>query len=183
MSSEVLPIAGPRETWRVLWREIRRLPVLSVVAAVVINGASAAGLVAPWALGALVDDISGDADRSAVVRVVLLIGGAALVSGVLTAIGVTLIARVGETVLARIRENVLDRVLQLPAPALDKIRTGDLLSRVGDDVASVAAALTEIGPVLLSATLTIVLTGAGMFALDWRLGRAGLLSRPMYLLA
>ena len=183
MSSEVLPIAGPRETWRVLWREIRRLPVLSVVAAVVITGASAAGLVAPWALGVLVDDISGDADRSAVVRVVLLIGGAALVSGVLTAVGVTLIARVGETVLARIRENVLDRVLQLPAPALDKIRTGDLLSRVGDDVASVAAALTEIGPVLLSATLTIVLTGAGMFALDWRLGLAGLLAMPMYLLA
>ncbi|GAA1558549.1 ABC transporter ATP-binding protein [Kribbella sancticallisti] len=183
MSSEVLPIAGSKETWRVLWQEIRRLKMLSVVAAVVITGASAAGLVAPWALGVLVDDISGDADRSAVVRVVLLIGGAALLSGVLTAVGVTLVARVGETVLARIREQVVDRVLRLPAPALDKIRTGDLLSRVGDDVASVAAALTEIGPVLLSASLTIVLTGAGMFALDWRLGLAGLLATPMYLLA
>jgi ATP-binding cassette subfamily C protein len=115
--------------------------------------------------------------------VVVLIGGAALLSGVLTALGVTLIARVGETVLARIREQVLDRVLHLPAPVLDKIRTGDLLSRVGDDVASVAAALTQLGPVLLAASLTIVLTAGGMFALDWRLGLAGLLSLPMYLLA
>jgi ATP-binding cassette subfamily C protein len=179
----LLPIAGPRATWAVLWQEIRRLPGLSVVAAVVITVASAAGLVAPWALGVLVDDIAGGADRSAVVRVVALIGGAALVSGVLTAVGVTLVARVGETVLARIREKVIDRALQLPAPVLDKVRTGDLLSRVGDDVASVAAALTEVGPALLSASLTIVLTTVGMFALDWRLGLAGLLALPMYVWA
>ncbi|WP_460650919.1 ABC transporter ATP-binding protein [Kribbella endophytica] len=180
---ELLPIAGPRTTWSVLWREIRQLPGTSLVAALVITVASAAGLVAPWALGMLVDDIASGADRSAVVRVVLLIGIGALVSGALTTIGVTLVARVGETVLARLREKVLDRVLQLPAPVLDKVRTGDLLSRVGDDVSSVAAALTEIGPVLLSATLTIILTAAGLFALDWRLGVAGLLSMPMYLWA
>ncbi|GAB3823378.1 ABC transporter ATP-binding protein [Kribbella italica] len=159
------------------------MPGTSLVAALVITVASAAGLVAPWALGVLVDDIANGADRSAVVRVVLLIGIGALVSGALTALGVTLVARVGETVLARLREKVLDRVLQLPAPVLDKVRTGDLLSRVGDDVSSVAAALTEIGPVLLSATLTIILTAAGLFALDWRLGVAGLLSMPMYLWA
>ncbi|HET6297354.1 MAG TPA: ABC transporter ATP-binding protein [Kribbella sp.] len=183
MSSELLPIAGAKATWIVLWQEIRRLPGRSVLAAVVITVASAAGLVAPWALGVLVDDIAAGSDESAVVRVVLLIGGAALVAGVLTAVGVTLVARVGETVLARLREKVMDRVLQLPTPVLEKVRTGDLLSRVGDDVSAVAAALTEVGPVLLSATLTIVLTAAGLFALDWRLGLAGLLSLPMYLLA
>ncbi|MGW7683274.1 ABC transporter ATP-binding protein [Kribbella sp. NPDC054772] len=176
----LLPIAGPRATWAVLWREIRRLPVLSVVAALVITGASAAGLVAPWALGVLIDNIG---DKSAIVRVVLLIALAAVLAGVLTALGVTLVARVGETVLARIREQVLDRVLQLPAPVLEKVRTGDLLSRVGGDVASVASALTEVGPSVLGATLTIVLTAVGMFALDWRLGLAGLLAVPMHFLA
>lgn len=176
----LLPIAGPRATWAVLWRELRRLPVLSVVAAVVITGASAAGLVAPWALGVLIDNIG---DKSAIVRVVVMIAVAAVLSGVLTALGVTLVARVGETVLARIREQVLDRVLQLPAPVLEKVRTGDLLSRVGDDVAAVASALTEVGPSVLGAALTIVLTVGGMFALDWRLGLAGLLAVPMYYLA
>lgn len=179
----LLPIAGPRATWGVLWREIRRLPVLSVVAALVITGASAAGLVAPWALGVLIDNIGNMADKAAVVRVVVLIGLAAVLAGVLTALGVTLVARVGETVLARIREQVLDRVLQLPAPVLEKVRTGDLLSRVGDDVASVASALTEVGPSVLGAALTIVLTVGGMFALDWRLGLAGMLAVPMYYLA
>jgi ATP-binding cassette, subfamily C, bacterial len=182
-TSELLPIAGPRATWIVLWREIRRLRVLSLVAAAVVTVGSAAGLVAPWALGVLVDDVSSGASGTAVTRVVVLIGGAALMTGVLTTFGVLLIARVGETVLARIREQVLDRVLHLPAPVLDRIRTGDLLSRVGDDVASVATALTQVGPVLLAASLTIVLTAAGMFALDWRLGLAGLLAVPMYVMA
>ncbi|MGW6278345.1 ABC transporter ATP-binding protein [Kribbella sp. NPDC055071] len=179
----LLPIAGPRATWAVLWQEIRRQPVLSVVAALVITGASAAGLVAPWALGVLVDDVSGGADNTAIVKVVLLIGVAALLAGALTALGVTLVARVGETVLARIREKVLDRALQLPAPVLEKVRMGDLLSRVGDDVASVASALTEVGPAVLGAMLTILLTVVGMFALDWRLGLAGLLAVPLYVAA
>ncbi|MFC9688343.1 ABC transporter ATP-binding protein [Kribbella sp. NPDC056951] len=179
----LLPIAGPRATWALLWSEIRKLPGLSIIAAVVITGGSAAGLVAPWALGALVDDISNGGDRSAIVKVVLLIGGAAVLAGLLTALGVMLVARVGETVLARIREKVLDRALQLPAPVLDKVRTGDLLSRVGDDVATVATALTDVGPKLIGAALTIVLTAGGMFVLDWRLGLAGLLSLPMYILA
>jgi len=178
----LLPVAGPRATWAVLWSELRRLPGLSLTAAVVITGGSAAGLVAPWALGVLVDDISAG-DRSAILKVVLLIGCAAVLSGLLTALGVTLVARVGETVLARIRERVLDRALQLPAPVLDKVRTGDLLSRVGDDVSAVASALTEVGPAMLGASLTILLTAAGLIALDWRLGLAGLLAVPMYVLA
>ncbi|GAA1572221.1 ABC transporter ATP-binding protein [Kribbella hippodromi] len=179
----LLPVAGPRATWSVLWQELRKRPWLSLLAALVITGASVAGLVAPWALGALVDAIAGGGDKHAIVRVVLMIGLAAALGGVLTALGVTLVARVGETVLARIRERVLDRVLQLPAPTLEKVRTGDLLSRVGDDVASVASALTEVGPSVLGAALTILLTVGGMFALDWRLGLAGLLAVPMYFLA
>ena len=55
-------------------------------------------------------------------------------------------AMVGETVLARIREKVIDRVLQLPAPVLDKVRTGDLLSRVGDDVASMTKSCSRPSP-------------------------------------
>jgi ATP-binding cassette, subfamily C, bacterial len=43
--------------------------------------------------------------------------------------------------------------------------------------------ITDTAPVLVSALLTVVLTVAGLFALDWRLGLAGLTALPMYLLA
>ena len=78
---------------------------------------------------------------------------------------------------------MLDRALHLPSAALERFGTGDLLARVGDDVSVVTAAITTTGPGLVSALLTVVLTGAGLFALDWRLGLAGLLSVPAYLLA
>ena len=181
--SVLLPIASARVTAAALWAEVRRLPWLCVATAVTAVAASAGGLVAPWVLGDLVDDIAAGAGHTVVVRAGALIAVAALATGLFTALSAALLSRLGETVLARLRERVLDRMLHLPAPTLDKVGSGDLLSRVGDDVSVVTTALVTTGPALSSALLTIVLTGAGMFALDWRLGIAGLVAAPMYVLA
>jgi ATP-binding cassette subfamily C protein len=179
----LLPIASPRRTAAALWQEVRALPLLSTATALTSVAASAAGLVAPWVLGGLVDDIAEGADRGDVVAAGVVIAVAALLAGVLTALSATLVSRLGETVLARLRERVLDRTLHLPAATLDKVRPGDLLSRVGDDVAAVTTAIGTTGPTLAAALLTVVLTGGGMFALDWRLGLAGLVAAPFYVLA
>nr|MDT0660422.1 ABC transporter ATP-binding protein [Micromonospora sp. DSM 115978] len=178
-----LPIAPPGQTWAVLWAEMRKLPGAVVVAVLVVLAASAAGLVPPWVLGRFVDDLSQHPVGADLTGPVALIAGAALVGGVLTGFGAVLVARVGETVLARLRERVMDRALHLPTTALERFGTGDLLSRVGDDVSIVTTAIATTGPALLSALLTVALTGVGLFALDWRLGLAGLLSAPMYVLA
>ena len=181
--SELLPIAPAKRTAAALWTEVRALPVLSTFTALAAVTASAAGLVAPWVLGLLVDDISTGADRGDVVTYAAIIGGAALLTGVLAGLSAVLISRLGETVLARLRERVLDRTLHLPATTLDKVKSGDLLSRVGDDVSVVTTAIGQTGPTLAAALLTVVLTGGGMFALDWRLGLAGLAAVPFYVLA
>ncbi|MDG4766015.1 ABC transporter ATP-binding protein [Solwaraspora sp. WMMD406] len=178
-----LPIASAGRTWAVLGTEFRRLPGLSLSALLVVLAASAAGLVAPWVLGELVDDIRAGAGTDRVVRAVVLVTVAATVGAVLTGLGAALVARSGETVLARLRERVLDRALHLPSGTLERIGTGDLLARVGDDVSVVTRVITETAPVLVSALLTVVLTVGGLFALDWRLGLAGLVAVPMYLLA
>jgi ATP-binding cassette subfamily C protein len=181
--SELLPIASAKRTAAALWTEIRALPVLSTLTALTAIAASAAGLVAPWVLGDLVDGIAAGADRGDVLTYAAIIGGAALLAGVLTGLSAVLISRLGETILARLRERVLDRTLHLPAPTLDKVSSGDLLSRVGDDVSVVTTAIGQTGPTLAAALLTVVLTGGGMFALDWRLGLAGLAAAPFYVLA
>ena len=181
--SELLPIASAKRTAGALWAEIRALPALSLVTALTAVAASGAGLVAPWVLGDLVDEIADGADQGDIVITAVLIGAAALLAGVLTALSAVLISRLGETVLARLRERVLDRTLHLPAATLDKVKSGDLLSRVGDDVSVVTTAIGQTGPTLAAALVTIVLTGGGMFALDWRLGLAGLAAAPFYVLA
>ncbi|MGH3760560.1 ABC transporter ATP-binding protein [Actinophytocola sp.] len=131
----------------------------------------------------MIDDIAAGAARTSVLWAAGVIATAAAVAGVLTGVSAALLARLGETVLAGLRERVVDRALHLRAATLDKVGAGDLRSRVGDDVSVVTTALVSTGPALASALLTILLTGAGMFALDWRLGLAGLVAAPMYVLA
>ncbi|MFY1638102.1 ABC transporter ATP-binding protein [Solwaraspora sp. WMMB335] len=181
--SPLLPTASTRRTWSTLWAEFRRLPGLTVTAAVALVSANACALVAPWVLGWLVDAVLAGGDRRQVLGAAGIIAVAALLAGVLTALAGALLARLGETVLARLRERVIHRALHLPAATLDRTGTGDLVSRASDDVSVVANAITTTGPELTGASIAVVLTGAGLFVLDWRFGLAGLLAVPMYVLA
>ncbi|MEU8240227.1 ABC transporter ATP-binding protein [Actinoplanes missouriensis] len=183
MSRMLLPTATPRETWAATRAEFARLPGLTAAAVVLLVGASATGLVAPWVLGRLVDDVIAGAGTGQVLGRVAVIAAAAIVGGLLTAAGAAVFARLGETVLARLRERVVDRALHLPSATLERTGTGDLVARTGDDVAVVANAITGGGPMFVGALLSIVLTAAGLFALDWRLGLAGLAAAPGYALS
>ncbi|MEU9508621.1 ABC transporter ATP-binding protein [Micromonospora sp. NPDC048170] len=180
---QLLPTATARQTWAALRAEFARLPWLSTAAGTLLVAAAATGLVAPWMLGRLVDDVIAGADTSQIVAWAGVIAGAAALAGLLTAVGAAVAARLGETVLARLRERVLDRALHLPSATLERAGTGDLVARAGDDVAVVTNVISASGPALLGALLSIVLTAAGLFALDWRLGLAGLAAAPAYALA
>ncbi|HWS31413.1 MAG TPA: ABC transporter ATP-binding protein [Actinoplanes sp.] len=181
--NELLPVAGTRETWRAFGAEFARMPRLSATAVALLVGASAGLLVAPWVLGRLVDAVIAGAGLREVIGHAVVIAAAAVAGGLLTAAGAAVAARLGETVVARLREKVLDRALHLPTATLERTGTGDLVARAGDDVAVVANMLTGSGPALAGALLSVVLTAAGLFALDWRLGLAGLAAAPGYALA
>ncbi|MBQ1041680.1 MULTISPECIES: ABC transporter ATP-binding protein [unclassified Micromonospora] len=179
----LLPTATARRTWTTLGAEFRRRPGLSAAATAVLVAAATGGLVAPWVLGRLVDDVIADAPVSRIAGRVAVIAAAAVLTGLLTAAGAALASRLGETVLARLRERVLDRALHLPSATLERAGTGDLLARVGDDVAVVTNVIAVSGPAFVGALLSVVLTVFGLVALDWRLGLAGLVAAPAYALA
>ena len=60
-------------------------------------------------------------------------------------------AGLGEPMLAELRERVVERALRLPAERVERAGRGDLLSRVGDDVAAVAEAVVSALPALAGA--------------------------------
>jgi ATP-binding cassette subfamily C protein len=180
---KLLPTATARQTWATLRAEFARLPALSAAAVTLLVAAAATGLVAPWVLGRLVDDVIAAAGTPRIVAWAGVIAGAAVLAGLLTAAGAAVAARLGETVLARLRERVLDRALHLPSATLERAGTGDLVARAGDDVAVVTNVIATSGPAFLGALLSIALTALGLFALDWRLGLAGLVAAPAYALA
>lgn len=182
-SRDLLPVATARRTWQLLKTQLIEHPGSVVWALVVVAAATASGLVAPWMLGVLVDVVDGGGDPSALWPIVAILTGAAILSAVLTGYGSVLVARVGNVIVARLRERVLHKTLHLPTATAERIGTGDLLSRVGDDVSEVAEGFTMIGPQVVTSLLMVLLTGAGLFALDWRLGLAGLVAIPAYGLA
>lgn len=183
MSSELLPIASSGTTARLLLRLVgeHRAAATGPLVAFVI--ASLASLVPPWVLGGIVDDVRAGAEPDRIVRGAILIGVAALVGGLFTWLAVALLARCAEPALATLREEVLDRALHLDAGRLESAGAGDLLSRVGDDVRTVTESLDEVVPLVVSSALAVALTAAGLFALDWRLGLAGLVAAPVYVIA
>ncbi|WP_205474351.1 ABC transporter ATP-binding protein [Nocardioides sp. SYSU D00038] len=175
-----LPVSTAREAARLTGALVlRRRGVLTAcVTAFVVQGL--AGLVAPWMLGRIVDVVRDGGPRDDLVAAVAWILGAAVVGGLSTVLATVLLARVAEPALADLREQVVDRALHLDSAELEAAGSGDLLSRVGDDVRLVASSFSDVVPFLVNAVLAVVLTAGGLFALDWRLGLAGLVAGPFY---
>ncbi|WP_250009577.1 ABC transporter ATP-binding protein [Actinoplanes sp. M2I2] len=178
-----LPIATPRQTWIWLCSQLRvhRLDAAFTVATGL--GAAAASVVPVTALGLLVDLVRDGAASTALVPIGLLVAGIALLGGIAAGATTTLVSRLGERILANLREQTVGVALRLPATTLDRAGRGDLLARVGADVAAVGAAAAEVLPTVISALFLALLSVIAMFGLDWRLGLAGVAAMPAYLVA
>ncbi len=76
---------------------------------------------------------------------------------------------------------MLGRALQLPAERIERTSTGDLVSRLSDDVRTVSDGLKGVVPVIANAAVAVVFASAGVLTLDWRLGLAMLCAAPVYI--
>lgn len=174
-----LPTATGRRTAAVLWDALRGRRIVLVLAAVFAGVAAALELIAPATLGRVVDDITNDSAfplwNYALLIIVSVVGG-----GALQIVGVLLAARSFERILAGLRERLVATALRLPQQRVERSGTGDLISRASDDVAQVSQALQQVVPVLSSTIFTLLLTIAGMSALDWRFGIVLVVMLPVY---
>lgn len=142
--------------------------------------AAAASILPIYLLGTLVDRVRDGGPASGIATLAGVIALAALAGGLGTGLSTYLTTRLGEHTLAELREAVLGRALHLPATLIEESGRGDLLSRVGPDVAVVARAVSQVLPTILNGLFLGVVTLVGMTSLDWRLGLAGALALPAY---
>ena len=178
--AEALPLASARESLAVLWpllRERRGFLLLVGLAGLV---GSVAGLVAPWVIGWLVDVLPDAEDGTVVLVGAGAIAAAGVVGALCTWAGQTWLARLTEPTVARLRERVMDRSLRLGAAQMERTETGDLVSRVAEDAREISQAATTVIPLVVQSLFTVVVSGVGLVAVDWRLGLVGLVALPMY---
>jgi len=178
-----LPVATPGQTGGWLLAQLRARGLELAVTLAVGLIAATASVVPVTALGRLVDLVRGGAHPAALFPIALVVVAAALISGIASGATTALVSRLGERILATLREETVGIALRLPATVLDRAGRGDLLSRVGADVAAIGTAAAEVLPTVISAVLLAALSVTAMFSLDWRLGLAGLAVMPLYLAA
>ena len=182
MTRRILDTASAGDAWGVARRLLaprRGVLVLSGLAFCVVGLAQ---LVAPWLMGRTVDVVLSDGDASTIGWYAVAIGAAAAVVGVASIAAQGTLARAAEPALAELREEVVDHVLHLDHQRVEEAGVGDLVSRVGDDVRTIGRSLDAVVPTMIGSAVSVVFTVGGLVALDWRLGLAGLVAAPAYVL-
>ncbi|MFD9366183.1 ABC transporter ATP-binding protein [Streptomyces sp. NPDC060020] len=172
-----------REATRWVTAHCREVPWLTA-ATVLTTVAGAALQVLPLLLlGQVVDGVVAGESRSILVTTGVLMVAAALLGAAATALSTYLVGRLGADLLARLREGAVRAVLGMPSARIEQVGRGDVLSRVGDDVAVLSRGIRTAVPTVFSAGVLVVIATLGMFGLDWRLGLAGAGALPAYALA
>ncbi|MFF7867741.1 ABC transporter ATP-binding protein [Streptomyces qaidamensis] len=172
-----------REAARWVAGHCRAMPGLSAATVLTTVAGAALQVLPVLLLGRVVDGVVGGEDRSVLVTIGVLIGAAALLGAAATAVSTYLIGRLGADLLARLREGAVRAVLGMPSARIEQVGRGDVLSRVGDDVAVISKGIRTAVPTVFSAGVLVVIATLGMFGLDWRLGLAGAGALPAYALA
>ncbi|MGZ8177401.1 ABC transporter ATP-binding protein [Williamsia sp. SKLECPSW1] len=178
-----LPVATWRRTLRWFADDLRRRPALLGGAIVVGLAAAAVSVVPIYVLGSLIDRVREGSPASDVVVPAIVIAVTVVLGGLGTGVAGYLVQRLGETSLADLRETVMDRAVRLPVGMVDAAGRGDLLSRVGADVAAVTQAVSQVLPTMINGIFLGLLTLTSMTGVDWRLGLAAALSIPAYVAA
>ncbi|MDA5279383.1 ABC transporter ATP-binding protein [Streptomyces sp. NPDC054904] len=172
-----------REAARWVGAHCRERPWLTS-ATVLTTVAGAALQVLPLLLlGRVVDAVVAGGSRSILITTGVVMVAAALLGAAATAVSTYLVGRLGADLLARLREGAVRAVLGMPSARIEQVGRGDVLSRVGDDVAVLSKGIRTAVPTVFSAGVLVVIATVGMFGLDWRLGLAGAGALPAYALA
>lgn len=198
-----LPLARPADSFRMLWRHTLGQRGFVTLVGIVGLLAAVAGLVAPMVIGWLVDVLLAAGDGGAATDngatasgggpgaspldpagalwwSAAAVAGSGLVAAACAWAGQAWLARAAEPTVAGLREAVMDRALRIGSARLDGTETGDLVSRVAEDAREVSQAASTVIPLVVQSLFTVVVSGAGLAVVDWRLGLVGLLAVPMY---
>lgn len=178
-----LRTAAGGEATRWVAARCREVPWLTAATVLTTVAGAALQVLPVLLLGRVVDGVVDGDGRSVLVTTGILMGAAALLGAAATAVSTYLIGRLGADLLARLREAAVRAVLGMPSTRIEQVGRGDVLSRVGDDVAVISKGIRTAVPTVFSAGVLVAIATVGMFGLDWRLGLAGAGALPAYALA
>ena len=118
-------------------------------------------------LGALVDAV-GSLHRDQVIPLVALLAVVTVGAAVLSALAQRAIVALAARITAVLREQIVDRVLTLDPTVVHGAGSGDVTSRVTEDMEIFSEAAPLLAEVF-AAAVTVAVARVGSSSLDWRL--------------
>ncbi len=105
-----------------------------------------------------------------------------LVTGVFGVIQSYLSTQVGQSVMHDLRTSVYRHLQRLSLAFFTKTRSGEVQSRIANDIGGVDNVLTSTATSVMSTVTTVIATVIAMFLLEWRLAVVALALMPIFVL-
>jgi ATP-binding cassette, subfamily B, bacterial len=163
----------------ILFKQYRRR--LAAVLALIFASALL-GIVSPFLIRDIFDEALPQDDDSLLTLLVLGLIGIAVVTGVLGVAQTWLSNVVGQRVMHDLRAAVYRHLQQLSLAFFTRTRTGEVQSRIANDIGGVERVVTSTATSIVSNVTTVVAAVVAMFLLDWRLAVFSLALVPVFVL-
>ena len=180
---DAAPPVPMREIFRRFWpdaRPYRKWIAVSLIFAVIIPAIETAEI---WIFKLVVDEVLVPADLGPLGWIALAYIGLTLGGAVINFADSYLAAWIGERFVLGLRTRVFSHVQRLSAGDLDRRRLGDLVSRMGSDVAAIETLALAGVAEFLSAIFRILFFSAALIYLEWSLATIALVMAPLFWLA
>ncbi len=140
------------------------------------------GMVSPFLLRDILDEAIPEKDRH---LLLMLVGGMIAIAIATGALGVAqtwLSNLVGQRVMHDLRAQVYRHLQRLSLAFFTRTRTGEIQSRIANDIGGVQTVVTTTATSIVSNVTTVVASVVAMFLLDWRLALFSLAVLPFFVL-
>ena len=156
---------------------------LALVVLACIGLAAALGLVPALVTQNLINYLTGRHGQFGFVALLIgLLVGSSLLGGLTGVVQSYFSNRISQSIMFDLRSQLFDRVLKQSIAFFTATRTGDVMSRLSNDINGVQSVVSDTIFSLANNVVILVSTVVLMFALDWKLTIAALLVLPAFLL-
>jgi ATP-binding cassette, subfamily B, bacterial len=139
-------------------------------------------IVSPFLVRDIFDEALPRHDNRLLTFLVLGLIGIAVVTGVLGVVQTWLSNLVGQQVMHDLRAAVYRHLQRLSLAFFTRTRTGEVQSRIANDIGGVERVVTSTATSIVSNVTTVVAAVVAMFLLDWRLAVFSLALVPVFVL-
>ena len=152
---------------------------LTAVCALIVF-AAAVGVVSPFLLREVLDVAIPDGNMRLLSALVAGMVAIPVVTGVIGVWQTLLSNQVGQSVMHDLRSQVYRHLQRLSLAFFTRTRTGEVQSRIANDIGGIETVVTSTATSVLSNVTTVLATVVAMFLLDWRLAAFALALLPLF---